>query len=329
MAVDAATVKRLRFGLLDVAIASSALGAGLATLATRIDLPDPIGWIADLLVHWQWVYLVVALAAGATCVWLDRSRWWMGAAGAAVCGVSFMQAAPALPDSVEPVPALRVASANLFYGNHEVARLAQWIRAESAQIVVLQEVSPAAAAELRSLSDYPHLLIDAAPGPFALAVLSRIPIEAVEVVQGPQDLPGQGLSYRVKVRWNDRWIALAAVHLAAPTTPSYRMQRDALLARTAEWAALSDSPVIVAGDMNSTPWSRAFKRAADVGLRRASGLRPTWPSFLGREMSIPIDHVLASTHWVVTSRTRGPDIGSDHRPVLVALALRSAVRPDD
>jgi endonuclease/exonuclease/phosphatase (EEP) superfamily protein YafD len=326
-----AALTRVRGWLPGAALLSIALLAGLATLATLIDLPDPMGWIADLLVHWQWAYLCAALAGAATCAWLERSRGWMGVAGAAVCtavcAASFMQAAPVLPDSSEPVPALKVASANLFYGNHEMARLVQWIRAESPEIVVLQEVSPAAAAQLRSLSDYPNLLIDAAPGPFALAVLSRLPIDVVEVVQGPMDLPGQGLSYRVELSWSGRRIALAALHLAAPTTPTYRRQRDALLGRTAEWAARSGIPVIAAGDLNSTPWSRAFKQAADLGLRRATGLTPTWPSVLGPETTIPIDHVLASRHWAVAGRSRGPDIGSDHRPVLVALTLRPSARP--
>jgi endonuclease/exonuclease/phosphatase (EEP) superfamily protein YafD len=76
------------------------------------------------------------------------------------------------------------------------------------------------------------------------------------------------------------------------------------------------------GDMNTTPWSASMRRAAAIGVRRATGLTPTWPAVVGSTVLIPIDHVLASPHWTVVARKRGPHIGSDHRPVVVSLALR-------
>jgi endonuclease/exonuclease/phosphatase (EEP) superfamily protein YafD len=79
---------------------------------------------------------------------------------------------------------------------------------------------------------------------------------------------------------------------------------------------LDSMPLIVAGDLNATPWSSAFAVAARHGLDRASGLAPTWPR---RHVGIPIDHVLADTHWRRGEAQRGPDIGSDHLPVRVAL----------
>lgn len=73
---------------------------------------------------------------------------------------------------------------------------------------------------------------------------------------------------------------------------------------------------LLAGDLSATPWSSALIGTERAGLSRATGLSPTWSS---RHIGIPIDHVLASRHWRRSAYTRGPDIGSDHLPVRVAL----------
>jgi endonuclease/exonuclease/phosphatase (EEP) superfamily protein YafD len=62
---------------------------------------------------------------------------------------------------------------------------------------------------------------------------------------------------------------------------------------------------------------------AGTGLVNAtleSGLRPTWPTrpALAR---IPIDHFLLSDHLNVASIRTGPDIGSDHLPLILDLAV--------
>jgi endonuclease/exonuclease/phosphatase (EEP) superfamily protein YafD len=40
---------------------------------------------------------------------------------------------------------------------------------------------------------------------------------------------------------------------------------------------------------------------------------PTWSA--NTPFAIPIDHVLATSPLVITSRSVGPDVGSDHRPL--------------
>jgi endonuclease/exonuclease/phosphatase (EEP) superfamily protein YafD len=299
-----------------------ALGAGLSVASTHFHLEGALGWVADLAVHWQWMYLCVGLVAALLAVLQYPACWALSVAGAAVCVTSFVQYAPALQRADAGHGAtLKVASANVFFGNSDMGRLIEWIAREAPDIVVLQEVTPSAAMQLRQLTAYPHMLISDAPEPFALALLSRLPFSTVEAVEWTLELPGQKLSYRATISWHGRDIAVAAVHLAAPTEPGYRLQRDSLLEDTARWAALSNVPVVVAGDLNATPWSRGLKRAAEIGLRRATSLMPTWPAVTQYSMVIPIDHVLASIDWVVVARKRGPDFGSDHRPVVVTLEL--------
>ena len=63
-------------------------------------------------------------------------------------------------------------------------------------------------------------------------------------------------------------------------------------------------------------------RLADV--REATvdgfGLQPTWPA-AAPWLGVPIDHVLASPSIGIRRREVGPDVGSDHRGVMVEFAM--------
>lgn len=314
--------------LLDVlqygVVVPAAAAAAISTAATTIDLGGVVGWASDLAVHWQWVYLTACLIGGAFVAALDRRRTWVGGPCALIGVFCFLQHAPALPGGTPQGPTLKVASANVSDRNPDMTRLVSWIEREDPDIVVLQEVTPNAAPQLRRLTRYPHVLMRDPPEPFAVAVLSKHPFVDVQTVKWGQELPGLKVSYRANLFWHDRMIAVAAVHLASPDTPRSHREREGLLADTVGWAQRVDSPVLVVGDLNTTPWSRGLKTAASAGLKRATGLAPTWPVVTRFSTLIPIDHVLASTHWWVQDRNRGPDVGSDHRPVLVTLVMPSA-----
>ncbi len=82
---------------------------------------------------------------------------------------------------------------------------------------------------------------------------------------------------------------------------------------------------MVLGDFNTTPWNYYFQKfLKESGLRDSSqgfGPQPTWPNF-SRLLSIPIDHCLHSAEIVIVGRQIGPDVGSDHYPVIVDYALK-------
>src|SRR5690606_2020219 len=89
---------------------------------------------------------------------------------------------------------------------------------------------------------------------------------------------------------------------------------------------------IVGGDFNATPWTRTLRELdAAIPLERRTRALFTWPT-PSRAMTeyelrsplplVPIDHVYAGAAWRVLEVRRGPDIGSDHYPVVLTIAPR-------
>jgi endonuclease/exonuclease/phosphatase (EEP) superfamily protein YafD len=117
---------------------------------------------------------------------------------------------------------------------------------------------------------------------------------------------------------------LLGVHLHWPMTPGEARIRNRQLTRVAAIANATSGPLVVAGDFNVTPWSPHFRRVlATSGLRDCAlgqGLGASWPA-PATWLGIRIDHCLASAHWRVLDARVGPHLGSDHRPIIVELAL--------
>ena len=114
---------------------------------------------------------------------------------------------------------------------------------------------------------------------------------------------------------------LLATHLLCPCSPrGYRGQQrqiDDIIRIVGE----GPEPVLMIGDLNATPWSRPWARLVEAtGLRGAPGLVATWPSLL-RPVGIPIDHVLGNGGIQVVEAWAGPDVGSDHRPLIAVVRL--------
>ena len=276
-----------------------------------------IVWLLDLAAHWQWLFAPgLALAAGVATI-ADR-RW---ALLLPALALPWLSASPTLPMAAADAAAFSIASANVHMDNQDVTPLAQWLAREQPDVVVVLEVSPPYAQGLRTLDAYPHRHVVAQDDPFGIAVLSRHPLLKAAAIR---DLDGIAHIEAV-IDWQGRQVGLIAVHPMPPIAARHAAVRNAKLAAWARSTAASGLPTVVAGDLNATPWSIAFNGLDALGLRRATGTAPTWPAALRGVAGIPIDHVLATRHWQRIGSARGPDLGSDHLPVLARLRLAERV----
>lgn len=275
-------------------------------------------WVFDNASHFR-VQYVLALAP-ALVICLVRKAWRTAAvfglaiaANAAVVLSHLPPRDPAIAGDTLSVAAVNVHTAN---GNH--ARLLAWLREAKPDIAVVQEVDEAWMASLAALADvYPHVTAEPRDDNFGIAVFSRTPLPDARI-----EYLGSGWVPQVvaTISVGGEPATLLAVHTIPPGSRAGTMARDELLRDVAAFVKARRGPVVVAGDLNITPWSprfAPFRNAA--GLHGASTL-PTWPSPYPALLRIPIDQVMATREIAIAERLLGPDIGSDHVPLVVKLA---------
>ncbi|MBS1196855.1 MAG: hypothetical protein H6R18_640 [Proteobacteria bacterium] len=289
--------------------------AGLLTPLANAFLADSAGriaWIIDLTSHWQWLF-VIGLVIGSGIAACKQKRW---ALALLALPLPWLTVSPLAPAASQADKAFLVASANVHFGNQDPAPLIQWLAKTQPDIVVLIEISPEYAAALKKLPGYPHRHLAPQPDPFGIALLSRHPLRQIAALRNADGIP----RIEAEIDWQGKSINIIGYHPMPPITPQHHATRNQELQSFAIRASQSKQPMIVAGDLNASPWSSAFHSLDKLGLWRASGLRPTWPAIGQGIIGIPIDHALVSAHWSVLESGLGPNLGSDHRPLLVKIS---------
>lgn len=212
---------------------------------------------------------------------------------------------------------------NTLYLNRRTALLESQIRAENPDIITVVEANPAFAAMFKTLADlYPYQDIHPRSDARGLAVLSKFPLQdvAVSFFDEP-NTPAQTFTARI----HGTSIRFVSVH---PYTPIRTLdKRDTHMTAVAKaYAAPQETPLVITGDFNATPWSPAMKQfMRDTALhsaREGHGILPTWPRWLpGAFLRIPIDHVLVSDPLRVVDYRLGADTGADHLPTIAVIAV--------
>lgn len=260
--------------------------------------------VALTIARWRKMAIVALFGVAATTA--SMARYFPEAQHAVVGGVPF-----------------RLLTFNVWFRNDDLQRVTSLLERSQADVIVLQEVDLSRLDELaRELRSYPYY----SKTPHVrrgLVIFSRTALSDVEHFEIPARVTR---ITRVKVAWRGASIAVIGTHLRWPVSPAKARQRAWELGMIADRVRLETGPVVVAGDMNLTPWSRFFDRFVErSGLRDCAlgqGLLPTWPSqFI--PVRIRIDQCFASAHWQVRNIDVGAGQGSDHLPQTIDLALRT------
>jgi endonuclease/exonuclease/phosphatase (EEP) superfamily protein YafD len=284
-------------------------------------------WILDLLTHFRPHLAVALLSSSLVALFCGERR--LASVGlllvsaAAVPIVGYTRARPVTFQ--RSAPAFRLVTFNIWHHNSETARVAQFLEHTDADVLVIQEATPMHARQLRQqLPSYPYSMLDGTLDDGTI-VFSRWPIDDGHYVELTE---GGAHTASISIRWREHPVQLLGVHLHWPLGPKVSRFRNAELVGLASLAKNIDSrPLLVAGDFNITPWSSFYRDFvdesklidADLGQR----LQASWPSVLG-PFGMRIDHCLHSQHWDVIETSTGPELGSDHLPVIVDLRLRAA-----
>jgi endonuclease/exonuclease/phosphatase (EEP) superfamily protein YafD len=286
-------------------------------------------WVLELFTHFRVQYLVVGSLAFIGCI----VRGHRLAAVVAVCLVAphawlvgpYLLAGSSPANASDTVsPRISVMLLNLGFRNTRFDDVVALVKASAPDVVVLAEMNSAWASALEpARSEFGWHAGEKREGPFGLEIWSRFPLDNVGITD--LGLPGS-VHVMTRVSAPGGQFELAAVHLVPPITQSQAVAQRGQLSKLAETLAnRSDTGrTVVAGDMNLTTWSTAYRAlAAETGLRdatRSAGLRYTWPSAFW-PLAIAIDHCLIAGDVTAESVLVGADIGSDHRPVICGLRL--------
>jgi endonuclease/exonuclease/phosphatase (EEP) superfamily protein YafD len=236
------------------------------------------------------------------------------------------------PQVVAATPGLRVCQINVNFKNRHYDWVARYLKQHDPDVIFIEELTDEWLRELQTaLPEYSHTVRVARPDPFGIGIFSRLPLSEGRIdYYGKLDYP----SATAVLDWNGRKIHLANVH------PFPVFSQEQFDAHRLQLAGITEAgklhPAIVGGDFNSPIWSFSLRELQSAaGLRSAAngfGWQPTWPRELAQWgqpdfvisnplVMITIDHNLVSREFKVRKYESGVNVGSDHSPLFIELAM--------
>jgi len=218
---------------------------------------------------------------------------------------------------------LRLFHANVFEKSRDYQTVLERVKEANADIVVLQELTQEWSKQTDKLKNsYAYMEVVPRPAGAGMAVLSRYPLEDVQVLTLDSSTH---IAILARVRLNEKALTLLSLHPTTPVTLEKLRNRNQQFREAARLLSTIAGPKILVGDLNTTMWSPYFTELlANAGLREARlgfGLGTTWPEPLPPFLRIAIDHCLVSNEVGVENLRIGPITGSDHRPLIVDLTF--------
>ncbi len=299
------------------------VGAGLC-LATLLGFAGKYAWYFDLLAHFRVQYLIGLGIYGLVFLALQQHRKALiflacAAVNLAVIAPLYFGDGRMPATGSLPMRALLL-NVNTRHGNS--AKVLQLISDTNPDFIVLEEISSRWLHDLRPVvSSYPYWLAQPREDNFGIALYSRLPITAREISEvGFAGVP----SIIATISSTTTSLRLIATHPLPPISAAYSRGRNQQLQAIADLAAAASPPLIVLGDLNSTPWSYNFKKLLSrSGLKNSAvgfGIQPSWPANIP-PLLIPIDQCLHSPDIAIINRKIGGNTASDHLPLIVDLAI--------
>ena len=293
--------------------------------ATVAGFLGPSWWFFDLFCHFR-VQWFLGLSVLATLFLFGRRKGMAAAMGvfAAINAVTLLPlyfgSIPVPPAAEPPIRALLI-NVNTQTGRPElVIKVIEQFRPD---ILILEEVNPDWLALLQpALGAFRHSEIRARDDNFGIALFTKFQAVRSEIRElGPAEVP----TVIAELVTPSGKLTVIGTHPLPPADGVRTGLRNAQLEQIPALVREAGSPVVLLGDLNTTPWSAVFGNLLKASNLRDSsrgrGVQPTWPAQLPLSW-IPIDHFLHSPELQVISKRTGPAVGSDHLPLLVEFNLK-------
>ena len=319
-------------------IVSVAVTLGTAVL-TVVAFAARTWWVFDILTSYRPQFvLVLAIAVVALAV----LRCWKTLVVALLAlALNATQVAPvfvghqaaARPGS----PVLTIAHLNLQSRIGDLPAMDQWLATRPADVVVFLHTATATAKHLEDGESgyrmiYPRV-IDRHPSrgsarfdprsPEVIVLTDRVGVTAQTPVQ--PGLPSAAVEIRAHL--GTRTMTLLGLHTLSPGTGERQNVRDAELVAVGNWLKAAPAPAVAFGDFNTTYYSPELAdllhHAGATTSQLGFGIQATWPRQF-RPAGIAIDQSVYTGPITAVRRHRGPNLGSEHRALVVTYALAAS-----
>lgn len=218
--------------------------------------------------------------------------------------------------------------ANVWQPNRQTARLLEFIRRLSPDVVLLLETNQWWENQLEPIKKtYPYTQLVPQENTYGMLLYSKFRLEKQQIhYLVENDVPS--IECNMVLSANDR-IHFFGVH-PRPPAPSESVtstEKDRELLLVAEKAKADPGPVLVAGDLNDVAWSYTTnlfqKMSRLLDPRKGRGFYNTFP-VKWPIMRFPLDHIFCSRHFQLIRLHRLKNIGSDHFPIFIEMQLLPA-----
>lgn len=302
------------------------LSALAALVVTVLSFLGGLHWFLELFTHFRLQLAAAAIVMSVVALIFRMPRAGILFALLSIVNLSFIlpYVVPAFEAAQEKPDGIRVMVFNLSARNGDYDAFARMVDSLRPDVIGLVEVQNRWSAPLERLeATYPHQISRPEDGYFGLALLSRFPLR--ELDESPYLHDGLQTAVLAELELPEVTATLVVSHVMAPLSPARAALRNAQLeGLSAFFRGDARRARILIGDLNITPWSPRYDVIeSQTGLRNAAknrGYLGTWPASPAI-FRIPIDHCLVSDRFAVQGIEIGPDITSDHLPLIVDISL--------
>ncbi len=264
--------------------------------------------------------------------WVDRPLGWAVMAFCAVCvvyqSIRILPYTPLWPKEIRLASQTggtitqTMLSSNVEMTNDRHGDVARLIDEVDPDILFLMETDDAWNEALApQLARYPHVVRELRDDFWGMIFATRLPVERAEAIYlTHDDTPTLFAELRCKEGRPFRFVGL---HPQPPVPGVDTEDRDAEILYAARFAHAADIPLIAMGDFNDAAWSDSthmFKRVGEFLDPRVG--RGMFASFDARSrlLRVPIDQFFITKEVAIQKFRRGPDIGSDHFPMIATIS---------
>ncbi|MBE9225488.1 endonuclease/exonuclease/phosphatase family protein [Phormidium sp. LEGE 05292] len=298
-------------------------------------------WPLELIAHFRVQYLILAVIFAIFLIILRLIGKLKNKAliivALLIVGLNAVDVIPwYLPHSQQvtgtPGKPMRVLFFNLNIQNNQDNQIVNVIQSNRPDLALLAEVDESTFKILNiNLKDtLPYTFKSPGGG---LAVFSRFPFTDIKADR----LNGQGNHNIIaSLEVNKQQIKFIGIHPLVPITYDNFLRRNSQLAAVSDYIQKQNQPLILVGDLNTTPWSPYYRQLINktklYNTQLGFGLLPTWPrssthvrlpSWLIPLVNIPLDHCLVSQQFGVRQIYTGRNANSDHASLIIDLVLQT------